>query len=138
MPESAAISEAIRRFYERFSAGDPNGFADILATGDGVFVIGTGPGEGDSSREDWIASYTEGVGSWMAGVRLEGADPRGWEDGSTGWGTDTPRFVLPDGSTLPTRLTAVLRREDDQWKVAHLHFSVGVPDEQAIVPPSSE
>jgi ketosteroid isomerase-like protein len=29
------------------------------------------------------------------------------------------------------RLTAVPRREDDAWKVVHLHVSVGAPDEDA-------
>jgi hypothetical protein len=44
-----------------------------------------------------------------------------------GWGTDRPRFVFPDGSRLPTRLTAVLRHQDGDWKVVQLHFFVGVP-----------
>jgi hypothetical protein len=134
MEQSAGVREAILRFYERFSAGDPAGFADILATGDGVSVIGTAPGEGHDEREAWIRSYEQGMSGEMAGMRLEGNDPRGFEEGSVGWGVDTPAFVLPDGSTLPTRLTAIVRREDGEWKVVHLHFSVGVPDEEAIEP----
>jgi hypothetical protein len=31
---------------------------------------------------------------------------------------------------MHTRLTAVLRREDERWKVVHMHVSVGVPDEE--------
>jgi hypothetical protein len=54
-----------------------------------------------------------------------------------GFALDTPAFVFPDGSTLPTRLTAVLRSEDGEWKIVHLHFSVGVPDEEAVQPPSA-
>jgi hypothetical protein len=38
------------------------------------------------------------------------------------------------GDRLPTRLTAVLREDEGEWKAVHLHFSVGVPDEQAVVP----
>jgi hypothetical protein len=45
---------------------------------------------------------------------------------------DKPSFVLPNGARLPTRLTAVLHQEEGEWKVVHLHFSVGVPDEHAI------
>jgi SnoaL-like domain len=52
-----------------------------------------------------------------------------------GFATDEPRFVLPDGQFLPTRLTGVLHQEGGEWKVVHLHFSVGVPDEEAIRPP---
>jgi hypothetical protein len=135
MRESEAVRAGLRGFYERFSAGDPDTFAAGLANVDGVSVIGSAPDEGHTSRDGWAAAYAEGVASWAAGLRLEGAEPRAWEEGSLGWATDTPRFVLPDGSTLPTRLTGVLRRENDEWKVVHLHFSVGVPDEQAIVPP---
>lgn len=60
-----------------------------------------------------------------SGMRLEGDDPRGYEEGTVGWGTDRPSFVLPDGSRLPTRLTAVLHSEQNEWKIVHLHFSVG-------------
>lgn len=136
MRQSETVREALGRFYDRFSAGDPEAFAAGLADVEGVSVIGTGPDEGHWSRDDWISGYAEGVDTWAAGLRLEGADPRGWEEGTVGWATDTPRFVFPDGGTLPTRLTGVLRREDDEWKIVHLHFSVGVPDEQAVVPPA--
>jgi hypothetical protein len=134
MEQSDGVREAIQRFYERFSAGDPDGFADILATGDGVSVIGSAPGEGHDEREAWIDSYARGMAGEMAGMRLEGDDPRGFEEGSTGWGVDTPAFVFPDGSRLSTRLTAVVHREGGEWKIVHLHFSVGVPDEDAIEP----
>jgi hypothetical protein len=132
MERSEGVRAGILRFYERFSSGDADAFAEGLAAVDGVSVIGTAPEEGHGDRDDWIAAYREGIAA--AGLRLEGDDPRGYEEGSLGWGVDRPRFVLPDGSTLPTRLTAVLRREDGEWKVVHLHFSVGVPDEEAVQP----
>jgi hypothetical protein len=135
MRESVGVRDGILAFFKRFSAGDPDAFEAGLASVEGVSVVGTAPEEGHSSREEWAAAYREGIAA--AGLRLEGDDPRGWEEGSLGWGTDRPRFVLPDGSTLPTRLTAVLRREDGDWKVVHLHFSVGVSDEEAIQPPSA-
>jgi hypothetical protein len=133
--ESAGVRDGMLAFYERFSSGDPDAFAAGIADVDGVSVIGSAPEEGHGSREEWVAAYRAGIAA--AGLRLEGADPRGWEEGSLGWGTDRARFVLPDGSFLPTRLTAVLRREGDDWKVVHMHFSVGVPDEEAIQPPAA-
>ena len=43
------------------------------------------------------------------------------------------RRELPRGpGRLPTRLTAVLVRRDGEWRVAHAHFSVAVPDEIAL------
>lgn len=31
-----------------------------------------------------------------------------------------------------TRLTAVLARHGEHWKVVHLHVSVGVPDDEVM------
>lgn len=132
MQRSAGVRDGILRFYERFSAGDTAGFAEVLARAEGVSVIGTGPGEGHGDRDDWISTYDRMMQGEMAGTRLEGEDPRAYQEGSLGWGTDEARFVFPDGSQLPTRLTAVLLEEDGDWKVVHLHFSVGVPDEDAM------
>lgn len=133
MQDSAAVAEGLQGFYERFSAHDPDAFAAVIATGPGVSVIGSAPGEGHESRDSWVAAYRDQISA--AGIRLEGGRaPRSWEEGSVGFAVDEPRFVLPDDSFLPTRLTAILRREDDAWKVVHLHFSVGVPDEQAVQP----
>lgn len=40
--------------------------------------------------------------------------------------------MIPDGRYLPTRLLAVLHHEDGAWKVAAMHFSVAVADEDAL------
>jgi hypothetical protein len=133
MQESAAVRDGLRTFYERFSAHDPDGFVDIIATGPGVSVIGSAPGEGHDTREGWVSTYAKFIPE--LGMRLEaGANPRGWEEGTVGFVIDEPKFVMPDGSYLPTRLTGVLHREQDAWKVVHLRFSVGVPDRDAIQP----
>jgi hypothetical protein len=130
MEQSTGVREGILRFYERFSAGETAGFEEVIAAEPGVSVVGTGPDEGHGTRADWVATYDRSIREM--GLRLEADDPSGYEEGSLGFGVDRPAFVLPDGSRLPTRMTGVLRREDGDWRVVHLHFSVGVPDEQAI------
>lgn len=131
MKESTAVRDGLRTFYERFSAHDRQGFAAIIATGPGVSVIGSAPGEGHDTRDAWVSTYADSAPE--LGMRLEGGpSPRGWEEGTVGFAVDEPRFVMPDGSYLPTRVTGVLHLENGTWKVVHLHFSVGVPDEEAI------
>jgi SnoaL-like domain len=133
--ESAAVCEGLRRFYTAFSSHDPDEFASAIADCPGVSVIGSAPEEGHTDRDSWVSTYS-GLVSALP-LRLEqGEEIQGWEEGTAGFALDRPRFVLPDGSFLPTRLTGVLRREDGDWKVVHLHFSVGVPDEEAILPPA--
>lgn len=132
MEESQAVTDAISAFYERFSAADAERFAAGISDCPGVSVIGSAPGEGHDDRESWIAAYASQIS--QLGITLRGESQRGYAEGTLGFGVDTPSFVLPDGSTLPTRLTAVLREESGEWKIVHLHFSVGVPDEEAIRP----
>jgi hypothetical protein len=133
MQESSAVRDGLSDFYRRFGTHDDREFAGALANGPGVSVIGTAPGEGHDNRDDWIEAYRNFIAEMRLTLRAD--DPKGWAEGRLGWAVDTPSFVLPDGSTLPTRLTAVLREEDGAWKIVHLHFSVGVPDEEAIKPP---
>ena len=61
-----------------------------------------------------------------------GEDPAGYEEGSLGWFVDEPTFFFPDGSSMDTRLTAVMHQEEGRWKLVHMHLSVGVPDEQVV------
>jgi ketosteroid isomerase-like protein len=135
MNESADVRDGILRFYERFSAADPDGFADAIADVPGVSVIGTGPGEGHDQRESWIDAYRTQIAG--LGLTLRAGDPRGYAEGNVGWGVDQPSFVFDDGSYIPTRLTAVLHNDRGEWKIVHLHFSVGVPDEEAIQEPDT-
>jgi ketosteroid isomerase-like protein len=126
MQQSEGVKEAMLRFYDRFTANDAGSFDRLVSQEQDSMVIGTAPEEWMDDREKFRAAFG------MEGVRLEaGNDLRAWEEGSVGWLADRPTFVLPDGSTIPTRLTAVMRQEDGEWKLVQAHFSVGVSDEEA-------
>jgi hypothetical protein len=99
MRRSDAVREGIR---------DPGAFEAGLASGQGVSVIGTRPAEGHGSRDDWIAAYRSGIAE--LGVKLRGDDPVGFEQGAVCYCTDTPSFVFPDGSRLPTATFACTSR----------------------------
>jgi ketosteroid isomerase-like protein len=133
MRRSAEVRDTLLRFYEVFSAPDLEGFAQIIAqeADEGVLVIGTDPGDWAQGRERWIAAR-EALTHTMEGLRLEaGEEPQGYEEGSMGWVADQPRAVLPDGA-ISTRLTGVLRQEEGEWRLVHIHLSVGVPDEEVV------
>jgi hypothetical protein len=119
----------MQRFYQLFSAGDVEGFAQIITQREDAFVIGTDPGEWQDGRATWIAGYEEQITA-IPGVRLEAGDLRGYAEGTLGWAADQPSFILPDGTRIATRLTTVLRLEDNTWKVVNAHFSIGVPNEE--------
>jgi len=123
--QSDDVREWMLRFCERLSASDMGSF-DELVSEEATLIIGTAPGEWVDDRDRMKFGFE------TEGVRLEARDPRGYEEGSMGWLADQPTFVLPDGSSFETRLTAVVRKEDGQWKLVHAHFSVGVPDEEVM------
>ena len=124
MKESEGVKKAMLRFYDRFTAGDVGSF-DQLVSKQATNVIGTAPHEWIDDRETMRSQFG------MEGVRLQAGDVRAWEEGSIGWLADRPSFILPDGSAIETRLTAVTRHEDDEWRIVQSHFSIGISDEQA-------
>jgi hypothetical protein len=128
LERSDQVEQAVRGLCDRFSANDVAGFGAGLATAANGMVIGTGPTEWYEGREAWIGAYAEQIAA-IPGVRLEAGDPHGWAAGDVGWAADRPTFVLPDGTRVPVRLTAVFLREGGEWKPVQAHFSLGVPDE---------
>jgi hypothetical protein len=129
MEQSSGVRDAVLGFYGRFAAADVAGFAQGVSGWDGAFVIGTDPGEWLDGRSNWIAGFEEQV-TVIPGIRLEAGDLRAYAEGSLGWAADRPSFVLPDGTAIPTRMTAVLRLEEGTWKLVNAHFSIGVPNEE--------
>jgi len=44
------------------------------------------------------------------------------------WAAGRFRFRDPEGNERPARWSATLVRQDEAWRIAHSHVSVGVPD----------
>lgn len=126
MDESTEVRDAVLAFYRGVSNKEVDRFDEIVSGHPATLVIGTAPGE-------WVTERSRlRYGFEAEGLTVEaGVHPTGYRDGTTGWFTDEPRFVLPGGA-FRTRLTAIVRLEDDRWKVIHMHWSVGVPDEEVV------
>ena len=125
MEQSDGVRGAYLRFCDRLSAGDVASFDDLVSQ-EAKLVVGTAPGELVDDRPRMRYGFE------AEGLRLEPSDPVGYEEGTLGWLFDQPRFVFPDDSAMQTRVTAVLRREGEAWRIVHAHFSVGVPDEEVV------
>jgi hypothetical protein len=126
MQQSAAVREAMLRFYDRLSASDVASFDQLVSQDPATLIIGTAPGEWVTERDRMRFGFE------TEGVSIQAGEPVGYEEGSMGWVVDEPTFFFPDGSAMKTLLTAVLRREDGTWKLVHMHVSVGVPDEEVV------
>ena len=128
MEHSGEVRDTMLRFYERLTAGDVASFDRIVSSDPATLVIGTSPGEWVMDR----AALRYGFEAEGMGIE-RGLRPTGYERGDVGWFVDEPTYVFPGGSgRIATRLTAILQREDGDWRIVHMHVSVGVPDDEVL------
>jgi hypothetical protein len=121
--ESAAVRDALLRFYDRRSAGDASAFDRVISR-DYTVHIGTAPGE-------WLEDVDR-LRRGFSGFPLTlepGPAPRAWAEGTVGWAADEPTMSF-DAVRIVTRLLAVFREEDGEWRLVAAHFSVAVPDDE--------
>ena len=125
MQPSTEVRDTVLRFYDRISAKDVASFDRLVSRNEHTLVIGTAPGE-------WVTDRPRlRYGFEAEGMTLTaGPNPRGWERGDVGWAVDEPTYHFPDQSSMRCRLTALVQREDGDWRIVHMHWSVGVPDDE--------
>jgi hypothetical protein len=130
MERSRELEEVVRDAYGVMERGDVEGLDARMSKAEGTLMIGSDPDEwweGSSTVRDAFRAQSEALGG---GVSIVNGDPRAYVEGTIGWFADRPSIRLPDGNVLPTRITGVLRREDDgSWRWVQGHFSVGVGNE---------
>ena len=127
MKSSDAVRSTMIRFYERLTASDIERFDPLVSDDPATLVIGTAPGEWVNDRAGLRFGFeTEGVGITAS------PDSAGFEERPVEWFVDQPTMSYPDGSTIQTRLTAVLHRAQGAWRLIHMHVSVGVPDDEVV------
>lgn len=62
--------------------------------------------------------------------RLELGKVEAWREGDIGWATSLGEFQLSGEAAIPARTSAVLHREDGEWKMLNWCFSLAVPNEE--------
>ena len=113
------------------SNGDHSFFERTFSQQDGVVAIGTDPAE-------WWTGYATITRVFRAqleelgGVQVRADTPLAHREGPVGWFAGRPTVKLPDGTEMPVRLTAVCRKEADDWKIVQWHFSIGMANEDVV------
>ena len=68
----------------------------------------------------------------MVGLQIVPGDLQACCEGAVGCVTDRPKLRRPDGVEIPMRVTSVVCKEADDWKIVLWHASFGVPNEEVI------
>ncbi len=130
---SAELREVFLHFYQAFEQGDADLALGLTSREEGVLSIGTDPDEWWRDYATLERVYTAQFNELRdVGVRLQPGDVQCYHEGNVGWCADRARFVLPDGTEQPIRLTAVFHREGDEWQIVQSHASLGVRNEEAL------
>jgi ketosteroid isomerase-like protein len=129
--ESPELIALVERMYAALADGDVAWLSGLLSASESAVTIGTDPAEwweGAAIRDRWLAQLAAGMGE----ARMTATRLRAFEEGDVGWVADAPTVVLPGGTTLTLRTTAVFHREDGDWHMVQGHTSIGVPNEESI------
>ena len=129
MERSAELAATTQKFYDAMATGDEAAITGLLSNADGVLLIGTDPDEWLTDRPSMLTLLTAQAGT---GLKVRSGDIQAFEEGSVGWVADRGAFILPDGSEVPFRMTAVFHKQDDDWKMIQSHASVAVSNEDAM------
>lgn len=127
MAPSTEIRDTMLEFYRRMLAGESDEANDLISRDPSLIFIG--------SAGEWVndqAALRSGTQVPGEGV-IAGPNPVGFANGDVGWFADQPTWHFADGTRAEMRMSAVLQREANGWRIVHAHLSVAVPDDQCVV-----
>ena len=122
---SPGIQTLIERYAEAVRVGDLDTVATLIDEGDDVLIIGTDPEEWWRGRDTVLGVYRAqqaeiGDTVGISTLELDSAH----EIGDAGWFAGRIRLQVPTGE-LGLRVSGTVRRRGDEWKIVHMHVSVG-------------
>jgi SnoaL-like domain len=116
------LKNLVLRHYGKFSSGGQSEtIHEMYSLEDGVVVIGASPDEWFDDREGILRVIKEGSSTKL---EIDVQDIYGFYEGSVGWTMDRVLVKLPNETELPIRHTRIFHKEDDMWKMVHLHVSI--------------
>ncbi len=132
------IKELIMRFHEAATHANLTFMDQIFADDPHVQLIGSDPTEVVVGHAAVVQFWTD----LFQALRDLGYDNNGGlptvstgesiqvrHQGAMAWATDFPTWHFAH-DTVPFRQTLVFQREQGDWKISHVHFSVGIPNSE--------
>ena len=131
MEQSDELRDLTKRFYEAAATGDLSFFDRHVSHQEGVVFVGTDPDEWWESFEA-LREAMRAQSEAMGGMQIVPGELQAYREGNVGWVVDRrdASFRLPEGTQIPFRSTVVFCREDGEWRVVHIHSSIGVRNEE--------
>ncbi len=128
MRRSDELQDIILAAFNDYSSDNASAIERHTSRQDGVRLIGTDPDEWFEGERAAEVLKREAEDTSFRISSLD--DLEAFVEGSVGWASGRPKWILEDGTEIPSRWTAVFHQEDGEWKMVQAHTSVGVSDEE--------
>jgi hypothetical protein len=137
MEPSIDIKNLLVRFYKSFAQADVATIESLISRQTGILFIGSDPQEWWGDYHTLLKVFKAQSQEMGGGGVLEilPGEAQAYTEGTVGWVADQPTMRLPDGTEIGLRATAVLHKEGGAWKFIQGHFSIGVPNKEAVGKP---
>jgi ketosteroid isomerase-like protein len=127
---SDELKDLVVSWFAAASNGDPSLVDRRVSMHPGTRLVGSDPTEWLQGGES-IAAFLTGEAEGAAGkVRFTPSDTEAYREGDLGWAATRLTITMPDGRSISPRWTAVLLREDGEWRFVQTHASIGVPNDE--------
>jgi len=124
MERCVAVEALTVELLDRLRSGGDSGA--LVSADSRALLVGTGPNDWYKG-EAFLTHFREAVEEY-GGLPFEPGSPEAWVEGTVAWVADRVILKFPQ-VTIPLRLTAVAKRDGDQWHFVQLHLSAAVTDE---------
>jgi hypothetical protein len=129
MDRSPELEKVVVAWFDAASGGDPSVVDRHLSNDPETLLVGSDPNEwfrGTAAAEYMRRSMKESGGNTRTL-----SDTEAFSEGTVGWAVTRFTLSFPDGSSVSPRWSAVFHQEDGEWRIVHLHASIGVPNEES-------
>jgi ketosteroid isomerase-like protein len=132
MIQSEGVRRVVEAYAQAVSTGDLETAGGLIDGGEEVLIIGTDPDEWWKGRDRVMSVYRAQQAEMGTQVSVSSFElDTALEIGEAGWFAGRILITGPDGG-VPVRVSGVARRRDDDWRIVHLHVSVGAENEETL------
>jgi adenylate cyclase len=127
MERSPEIEKLVSAWFDAASRGDPSLIDQRVSQDERTLLVGTDPDEWFPGRA--AAEYLRGQIDASGGIQRTLDEVHAFAEGTVGWAVTRFTIAFPDGRSASPRWSAVFHQEDGDWRIVHLHASIGVSNE---------
>jgi len=131
MERSPELEEFSRQWMESMVGGDVAAFEGLLDKDDNVLFIGSDPQEWWDDRGKIVAAFRAQLPEMKGKIQVTPNDVVAYAEDGWGWAALNCTFSA-GGHDSSFRVSMVLRRRGDRWKMIQGHASAGVPNEETV------